>query len=294
LNIEAEPFVKMATTKVTLELLKLSLVFPRKVAVRSFHCTPICERLIRTFREKPRPDNRPVKYVPYQGKTEVKPRDDVYFLRSQDPPSHTFKEALDVLRAYAFYEETVRVNLRLDMKEKKIRTEAIRGTVLVARPFKPKKILVFAEGDLALQAKESDADFIGGKELIPQVEAGELEFDYCLSSLDFLPNLSHMPKILKDKMPNTRRGTATDDIGSAVTQYRKGHSYKTTRMGHINSEIGLLSFTNSEIRENMRALFTAIESHKPESVKRENFYKQLVLSSQYGPGLVLNYEEFNL
>ena len=29
-----------------------------------------------------------------------------------------------------------------------------------------------------------------------------------------------------------------------------------------------LSFTNSEIRENMRALFTAIESHKPESVKR--------------------------
>ena len=39
-----------------------------------------------------------------------------------------------------------------------------------------------------------------------QVEAGEYEFDYCLSSLDFLPNLSHMPKILRDKMPNTRRG----------------------------------------------------------------------------------------
>ena len=39
-----------------------------------------------------------------------------------------------------------------------------------------------------------------------QVEAGELEFDYCLSSLEFLPNLSHMPKILREKMPNTRRG----------------------------------------------------------------------------------------
>ena len=125
LDTEAEPLVKMAATKVALELLKQSLVVPHKVAVRSFHCTPICERLIRTFREKPRPDNRPVKYVPYQGKTEVKPRDDVYFLRSQDPPSHTFQEALDVLRAYAFHEETVRVNLRLDMKEKKVMSALI-------------------------------------------------------------------------------------------------------------------------------------------------------------------------
>ena len=63
-------------------------------------------------------------------------------------------------------------------------------------------------------------------------------------------------------------GTATDDIGSAVMQYRKGHSYRTTKMGQVNSEIGLLSFTNTDIRENMRALFGAVESHKPESVKR--------------------------
>lgn len=102
------------------KLLNRSCFIPQKVVVRSFYCTQIYERLIRTFREKPKPDRRPEKYVPYQGKVEVKPRDDVYFLHAQDPPSHTFKEALDVLRAYSFEEETVRVHLRLDMNEKKV------------------------------------------------------------------------------------------------------------------------------------------------------------------------------
>ena len=102
------------------KLLKLSCFIPQKAVVRSFSCTQINERLIRTFKEKPKPVRMPEKYVPYQGKVEIKPRDDVYFLYSQDPPSHTFKEALDVLRAYSFAEETVTVNLRLDMTEKKV------------------------------------------------------------------------------------------------------------------------------------------------------------------------------
>ena len=50
-----------------------------------------------------------------------KPRDDVYFLKDQDPPSHNFQEALDVLRAYAFTDETVVVHLKLNvLKEKKV------------------------------------------------------------------------------------------------------------------------------------------------------------------------------
>ena len=111
----------MAAAKVGFELLKSSLTNPQKIIIRSFTCTPVCGRLIKTFRWRPKPDRRPEKYVPYQEKkAEVKARDDVYFLKEQDPPSHTFKEALEVLRAYAFHEETVRVNLRLDMKEKKV------------------------------------------------------------------------------------------------------------------------------------------------------------------------------
>ncbi|XP_065063119.1 large ribosomal subunit protein uL1-like [Rhopilema esculentum] len=267
---------------------------PTLVTMRTFMCTPVRDKLIATFRTKPKKEQRPkMKELPWK-KAVVKPRDDVYFLYDQDPPSHTFKDALDALRAYAFFEETVRLNLRLNMNEKKIRTDAIRGSMLLPKPFKAKRILVFAEDEVAVHAKEAGADFVGGKELIVQVESGELEFDYCLSSLDFLPNLSHMPRILKDKMPNTRRGTATNDVSSAVAQYRRGHSYKTTRQGHVNSDIALLSFSDNEIRENMRAFISTIESHMPQSLKQDQFFKKLVISSQYGPGLLLNKEEIFL
>ena len=120
LPYRGSPFEKMATAKLNPRVLKGCFRTSQKVFVRPFACTSICQKLIKTFRQKPKPDRTPQKYVPYQGKTEVRPRDDVYFLQSQDPPSHTFKEALDVLRAYSFYEETVRVNLRLDMNEKKV------------------------------------------------------------------------------------------------------------------------------------------------------------------------------
>eukprot|EP00794_Sanderia_malayensis_P011914 gene11914-13148_t len=223
-----------------------------------------------------------------------KPRDDVYFLNEQDPPKHSFQEAIEGLRAYAFTDENVALALLLDHKIKKIRFEAIRGTMLLPKPFKEKKILVFAEGAHATAAKSAGAEMVGGKEMIDKVEAGELEFDYCLSSLAFLPNLSHMPKILKDKMPNTRRGTATDDLAPKINEYRGGHSYKATRMGQINSEIAKLSFTDSEIKGNMQALIETILSFKPKDVEKDKFVKKIVLTSQFGPGYILQKEEILL
>ena len=110
----------MATAKMSRSLQKALIGSSQRITIRSFSCTPVCERLIRTFREKPKPEKPGPKYVPYEEKVEVRPRDDVYFIRDQDPPSHSFKEALDVLRAYAFYEETVRVNLRLNIDEGKV------------------------------------------------------------------------------------------------------------------------------------------------------------------------------
>ena len=55
-----------------------------------------------------------------------KPRDDVYFLKDQDPPAHNFQDALDVLRAYAFTDEAVVVHLTLNvLKEKKVSTTGV-------------------------------------------------------------------------------------------------------------------------------------------------------------------------
>ena len=98
----------------------LLMDLPTLVTIRTFMCTPVRDRLIATFRTKPKREQKPkMKELPWK-KTVVKPRDDVYFLYDQDPPSHTFKDALDALRAYAFFEETVRLNLRLNMNEKKV------------------------------------------------------------------------------------------------------------------------------------------------------------------------------
>ena len=39
-----------------------------------------------------------------------------------------------------------------------------------------------------------------------QVENNELEFDHCLASFDMADKIKHLQKVLREKMPHTRRG----------------------------------------------------------------------------------------
>ncbi|XP_048590037.1 50S ribosomal protein L1 [Nematostella vectensis] len=216
-------------------------------------------------------------------------QDDVYLLNYRPKPTHDFVEALNVLRSYAISnaDETVELHLKINMGEKKYKIQAFRGTVLMPKPFGSQRtVLVFAEGDDAQMAKEAGADTVGGEELFEQVKEGTLSFDQCLSTLDMLDKVKPLQRILRQKMPTTRRGTATDDIVTAIRTYKQGHPYKCDKHGYLNAGIGKLSFADDEIKVNAQALIQTVYSHRVSS--KGKFITRVMLSSTHGPGLLLN------
>merc|ERR1719494_1318490 len=106
-------------------------------------------------------------------------------------------------------DETVTLYVKIKLGNEKRRLadiSQVRGTCVFPKAFgKTKKLLVFAEGEQAEIAKENGAETVGGDELFPLVEKGEIKFDYCLSSLEMVNKLVPLRRILKDKVPNTKR-----------------------------------------------------------------------------------------
>jgi len=200
-------------------------------------------------------------------------------------------DAIRCLRAYSLFEaETVDVVLKLDMGKKETRIQSIQGILQLPKPMTPQQtILVFAEGEAADQARQAGAAIVGGTELIKQVEKGELEFDHCLSTLDFLPKIKHLPKILRAKMPHPRRGTATDDILGALKLYSQGEKYSADRTGLLRKTIAWTSFSNKEIRGNVMELMKGVDSFK--TMDTGDFFKHVSIVIPPGPTVNLLLED---
>jgi len=215
-------------------------------------------------------------------------RDDVYFLTDQAPQKHTLDDAVNAIRAYdLFGPEEIDILIQVNMGQGKDRIGVLKGLVNLPKPVSPaQKVLVFAEGELAELARQAGADIVGGIELIQQVEEGELEFDHCLCTLDFLPNIKHLPKILRNKMPNTRRGTATNDLVDALKTYSQGESYVADNSGNIRQTLARTDFTNSDIKSNVLELTKTIGLHK--TVAKEKFFLQASLIIPPGPKIDLH------
>jgi len=224
----------------------------------------------------------PARFRPQKKNRDKWPRDDVYFYCDQAPPKHTLREAVDTIKAYnLFEEEDIELSLTVNMGEGKAKIGTLKGLLHLPKPVgKAQVILVFAEGKAAEEAREAGADIVGGMDVVKQVEKGELQFNHCLSTLDFLPNIKHLPRILKDKMPNTRRGTATEDVASVLKNYKFGETYLADREGLITQKLGRTDFTFDEIKANVEALVTAVDTHK--TVSRPKFFLTAKMKTKPG------------
>jgi large subunit ribosomal protein L1 len=56
------------------------------------------------------------------------------------------------------------------------------------------------------------------------VKAGKIEFDVAIATPAVMPKIAVLGKELGPKglMPNPKNGTVTDDVASAVSEYKKG------------------------------------------------------------------------
>lgn len=198
--------------------------------------------------------------------------------------------------SYANFDATIEVayNLNVDPKQA---DQQIRGALVLPNGTgKSKKVVVFAEGPQADQAKEAGADEVGSDDLVEKVQNGYLDFDVVIATPMMMAKVGRLGRILGPKglMPNPKTGTVTMNTAKAVEDIKKGMvSYKTDSFGNVHTIIGKVSFTEEQLLENLTYVYNTIVKVKPSTVKG-NYIENISVASTMGPGIKLDKNSFGI
>ncbi len=192
--------------------------------------------------------------------------------------------------ACAKFDETVEIALKLNVKAK----HSIRDTLVLPNSFRAeKKILVFARGEKAEEAKAAGATYVGDADLIEKIQGGWLDFDVAVATPDVMKDVGKLGPILgrRGMMPNPKTKTVTFDLKEAVAELKKGRvEFRGDKTGVVHLPIGKVSMDNEKIVENARTLIAEVQRKKPSDIKGE-FIKSIALASTMGPGVMVNPKE---
>jgi large subunit ribosomal protein L1 len=189
--------------------------------------------------------------------------------------------------ATAKFDESVEVALNLGVNARKSDQNVRGATVMPKGTGKSVRVAVFADGELAEQAKAAGADIVGMEDLAAKVKGGEMDFDLCIAAPDAMRVVGQLGQILGPRglMPNPKVGTVTRDITTAVNNAKSGQvQYRTEKGGIIHCAIGKVSFATEDLNENLEALIADLNKAKPAGAKGQ-YIKRVSLSSTMGPGV---------
>jgi len=204
-------------------------------------------------------------------------------------------EALAVVKsnATAKFDETVEVALNLGVDPRHA-DQMVRGVVNLPKGTgKSVRVAVFAKGAKADEAKAAGADVVGAEDLMESVQGGSIDFDRVIATPDMMGIVGRLGKVLGPKglMPNPKLGTVTMDVTKAVTDAKSGQvEFRVEKAGIVHAGIGKASFSEDDLKENLRAFMDAIIRNKPSGAKGK-FVQKISVSSSMGPGVKLALEE---
>ncbi len=199
-------------------------------------------------------------------------------------------EALSVLKdiAYAKYDETVEVHMRLGV-DPKHSDQIVRGSVSLPKGTgKTVRVLVFAKGEKVKEAEDAGADYVGADDLAQKIaKEGWLDFDKVIATPDMMGVVGKLGKILGPRglMPNPKIGTVTFDVGDAVKRSKAGEiEFRVDKTANIHAGVGKKSFENEALKENIVVLYDAIMKAKPASSKGK-YIKSMYLATTHSPSV---------
>ncbi len=191
---------------------------------------------------------------------------------------------------YANFNESIDISMNLGVDPRKA-DQIVRGTiVLPSGTGKAHKVLVFAQGEKAEEAKKAGADYVGGEDLADKISKGWLDFGVCIAAPDMMKHVGKIGKILGPRklMPNPKSGTVTFELKKAIEDSKKGKlEYRTDKNGVIHCTVGRVSFGLNELLKNYTALVDAIIKSKPASAKGK-YIKSIYISSTMGPSIKID------
>ena len=185
------------------------------------------------------------------------------------------------------FDATVEVALRLGVDPRKA-DQMVRGTVnLPHGTGKTARVLVFATGERAEQARAAGADYVGDDDLVEQIQQGFLDFDAVVATPDLMGKIGRLGRVLGPRglMPNPKTGTVTMDVAKAVSDIKGGKiEFRVDRHGNLHFIVGKVSFDAEKLWENASALIDVIQKAKP-AASKGTYMKKISVSSTMGPGI---------
>lgn len=206
---------------------------------------------------------------------------------------HEVTEAMKIVTesSKAKFDETIEAHIRLGVDGRHADQQVRGAMVLPHGTGKSKKVLVFAKGPKAEEAKEAGADFVGAEDMAEKIQKeGWFEFDAVVATPDMMGVVGRLGKVLGPKglMPNPKSGTVTMDVTKALEEIKAGKvEYRLDKANIIHCVIGRKSFSEQQLVENANALLTAIAKAKPAAAKGQ-YFKSISMASTMSPGVKIN------
>ncbi|MBW7898220.1 50S ribosomal protein L1 [Candidatus Brocadiaceae bacterium B188] len=204
---------------------------------------------------------------------------------------YELKEAVKLLKSFkrTKFDASVEVAMKLGIDPKQS-DQLIRGSVSLPKGIgRSLKVIVFAAGEKAALAKNAGADEVGAEELVKKVEGGWADFDVAIATSDMMRFVGKLGRVLgpQGKMPSPKSGTVTDDIGTAVKEFKAGKiEYRTDAGGNVHSIVGKVSFSEKDLEDNINAFVKQIVNSRPASAKGI-FIEKVSVSSTMSPGIMI-------
>jgi large subunit ribosomal protein L1 len=187
------------------------------------------------------------------------------------------------------FDQSVNIAMRLGVDPKQA-DQIVRGSVVLPNGIgKTLRVVVFAKGDMADQAKAAGADEVGADDLAKKIKDGWTEFDVCIAAPDMMGLVGPLGRVLGPRglMPSPRAGTVTPEISKTVKEYKAGKvEFRTDATGIVHAVIGKLSFDAPKLSENVQAFINHILHLKPNSVKG-HYVKSIAISATMSPGVLV-------
>lgn len=188
------------------------------------------------------------------------------------------------------FDPTVDVAFVLGVDPRKA-DQMVRSTVnLPHGTGKTARVLVFAGGEKAEEARAAGADHVGADDLLEKVAGGWTDFDAVVATPDMMGKVGRLGKVLGPRglMPNPKTGTVTMDVAKAVADIKGGKiEFRVDKHANLHVIIGKASFTDVQLTENYAAVLDEVLRVKPSSSKGR-YIKKIAVSSTMSPGIIVD------
>ena len=206
-------------------------------------------------------------------------------------------EAMDLVvkTAPAKFDETVELHVKLGVDSRHA-DQQVRGAIVLPHGTgKSQRVLVFAKGEKADEARAAGADFVGDMDMVEKIQKENwFDFDVVVATPDMMGVVGRLGKVLGPKglMPSPKAGTVTPNVTQAVNEIKAGKvEYRLDKTNIIHCPIGKVSFGAEKLSDNLNALMTAIVKAKPAAAKGQ-YVKSCVAASTMGPGVKVSAAKF--